>query len=90
MEKLLLQSGDNLRLPDNYLDKTTVEEQLKILRELKRPAKETWQKLKNGSKRETGFAEKMRKNTPYNVFFTVIPDSPVTDKQKNSIKLTGI
>lgn len=97
MDDLLLQSGDNLKIPDECLDKSVVEEQLKILRELKKPSQETWQKFTCGSssscikeKKETGFAAKLRKNAPYNVFFTVIPKSSVTGKQTNSIKITGL
>lgn len=95
VDELLLQSGDNLKIPDSYLDTSVVREQLKIIRELRKPSIETWEKLKCGtslSKEErkmSGFAEKLRQNAPYNVFFTVIPESSITEKQKNSLKITG-
>lgn len=38
----------------------------------------------------TTFATKLASNSPYNLFFTVIPDSPQTKNQDTSIQFTGI
>lgn len=92
----ILLGQDDINVPSGYLDKSIVLEQIKILKDIKKPSKELWKDFKQGPSNVTNtstpaknFAVKLKCNAPYNLFFTLIPDSPQTKNQNNSIQITG-
>lgn len=87
-------NSGNLKIPAGYIEEQIVVQQLEILRDLRKSADEIWGNFGQGSSKSESkvkdtIADKMKKNAPYNIFFTVIPDSPETEQQSNSIKITG-
>lgn len=90
----------NLNIPDTYMEKSVVMEQLKILKQIKAPAGESWKDFKECSSSSTSsekasfkaldtFQAKLDYNAPYNIFFTTILDSPETKNQSNAVTFTG-
>lgn len=93
----ILLEQDDINVPSGYLDKSIVLEQIKILKDIKKPSKELWKDFKQGPSNVTNtstpaknFAAKLKCNAPYNLFFTLIPDSPQTKNQNNSIQITDL
>lgn len=119
-----LEQGDTFVLPDNFPQaRTVVEEQLKVLKSLKKSTasssgnankkssdstesvagnssksqvfkksekKTCFKPMENKSAhKKSNMQDLLEKTSPYNLFFTKIPDSPATLVQENSITFTG-
>lgn len=92
VETLLDIKDDDIDLPEGYVERPILLEQLKILRELRKPSNESWENFHSENKSSDAkltMADKMKRNGPFNIFFTTIPEAPETEIQANSITITG-